>query len=105
MTVLRKVEVGKDRFNNPIEEDQQDLVGNVLVAPGELADNIDSVRPNGTYATYTLMFPKTYKGELENCDVMVRGGRYAVIGHPDRFADENCPTEWNMTVRVGATHG
>lgn len=105
VTVIRRVESGRDRFNDPIVDDLEETVDDVLVAPGELADNIDSVRPDGTYATYTLMFPKTYAGQLESCDIMVRGNRYGVIGHPDRFAEDNCPTRWNMTVRVGATHG
>ena len=105
VVVAKRTETGRDEFNNPTFSDEETAVDNVLVAPGEAADVIESVRPEGVEVNYTLYFPKTFTGDLECEKVKVRGEWLDVIGHPDRYADEVCPTDWNMVVMAGAVHG
>lgn len=105
VTVTKRTETGRDSFNNPVFSMEEIEVDNVLVAPGAAADVIDSVRPEGTEVTYTLYFPKTFDGKLENEKINVRGEWLDVIGCPDRYSDELCPTSWNMVVMVGVLHG
>lgn len=105
VTVTQKTVVGHDEFNNAIYSEKKTDVGDVLVAPGTDSDVIESTRPDGTEVNYTLYFPKTFTGKLENELVKVRGEWLDVVGCPDRFDDSVCPTRWNMVVRVGVVHG
>lgn len=105
IVISKRTETGRDAFNNPVFTEEETPVDNVLVAPGAAADVIDAVRLEGVEVNYTLYFPKTFTGDLECEKVKVRGEWLDVIGHPDRYADEVCPTEWNMVVMVGTTHG
>lgn len=105
VTVIRRVESGRDDFNDPVYTDEEQVVDNVLVAPGDLADVVESTRPEGTEVNYTLYFPKSFDGSLETAKIEVRGERLDVIGHPDRYDEKICPTSWNMVVKVGVIHG
>lgn len=102
--VVTYVQVGKDPYGAPIKELVATPVANVLVAPGPSSD-LGEDRPEGVDVKYTLQFPKTFKGALEGADVIVRGEKCHVIGHPDVYDAAWCPTSWNQTVEVGDTHG
>lgn len=106
-TVLIKTpqKVGVDDHNNAILDMVTSEVENVLIAPqeGELVGG--STRPFSHYLMYTLYFPKEFSGDLENGLVCVRGKWLEVIGAPDYWDPEVCPTDWNMTVYVGVAHG
>lgn len=100
-----KAEVDKDPFGKPIVESTFREVDNVLVAPGDTDDVTDSNRPDGAEVKYTLYFPKTFDEHLENRRIQVRGETLDVIGAPDHFDANNCPTDWWMVVKVGTVHG
>lgn len=114
VTVIREVEVGRDGYNKPITEEQLEDVDNVLVQPGsreDVAGGVSygtargSIRTDGTRVKYTLHFPKTFDKDLRLCDIVVRGTRCHVIGEPDHYILENCPTQWWMPCEVTAVHG
>ena len=100
--VKRFHEAGRDEYNVPFFDETVETVENVLVAPASTED-IGEDRPLGVDVRYTLQFPKTFKGPIENGEVCVRGEWMKTIGFADRF--DPCPTDWNMTVRVGTVHG
>jgi hypothetical protein len=95
-----------DSLNAPIYE-KADLieVSNVLVLPGQRTDLVAGNRPDAARVKYTLHFPKTWTGQLENCWIHVRGERLRVIGAPAFYTPKNTPTDWNMPVEVEIVHG
>lgn len=99
------LETGADPFGNPLFERFERAVDNVLVAPGDTEDVIESNRPDGAEVRYTCYFPKTFDEVLENRRVKVRGEWLDVIGSPDHFDKLNCPTDWWEVVKVGGVHG
>lgn len=107
VVVKVKTEIGRDRYNSPEYEDRDIEVPNVLVAPGDVDKASQPLnRPEGVDVQYTLYFPKTYDGPmLERQKICVRDKWLSVIGYPDRFDEVNCPTEWNMTVKVSDYDG
>lgn len=106
VVVSTRVQSGKDMFGNAIYELDSLEVDNVLVAPGEVDDVIESTRPEGSEIHYTLYFPKTFEWlGLENAEIEVRGESFKVIGRPNYWNPDVCPTDWNMVVKVGTTHG
>lgn len=104
VTVLRPTRAGKDALGMPVEgEPVETAVGNVLVKPGTAAVPGGDNRPDGVTVAYTLYFPDTYTGELDGCDVVVRGRKCRVVGHPDRYDPH--PTAWNMECEVQRVEG
>lgn len=106
VVVERHVEVGRDPGNNPIFEWVAEEVDDVLVAPGGLADVIESNRPDGAQVTYSLHFPKGYPTTLRGARISVRGQEpLDVIGDPQHYTEANTPGRWSMPVEVGRTDG
>jgi hypothetical protein len=105
VVVETREQTGADELNAPVYKNGELNVPGVLVEPGETDDVRDSVR-DGDVVRYTLRFPKAYSGpRLEGLRIRVRGESLAVIGAPRPFDPEACPTDYNMTVRVGDAHG
>ena len=108
VTVLRPNVAGTDRFGEPVAGvPTEELVENVLVAPGATTD-LDATRPDGVTVALTLHFPKTWTGDLRGCEVVLPApwdGAYRVIGEPKPYMDANTPTAWHMPVEVEAVHG
>jgi hypothetical protein len=95
----------RDGMNAVIWNTDEVPVSDVLVEPGDGADRIESNRPDGVEVLYTLRWPKADAHALEHLRIKVRGEWLKVIGMPDRYAEPNCPTRWNMTVKVGRVDG
>lgn len=105
VVIERSHVVGQDAHHNAVFDTVLDELDNVLVAPQEGNELSGSTRPSGIYIRYTLYFPKTYLKSLEGCRIRIRGEWLNVIGAPDYFDPDQCPTDWNRVVYVGVTHG
>ena len=94
-----------DRFNNTvISQYVQTQIANVLISPGATSD-LEAGRPDGVRVDYTVHFPKTFTGSLNDCLVEFDGNRYRVIGDPKPYMDENTPTPWHMPCEVVKVDG
>ena len=80
-------------------------VENVLVAPGDVAEPWDTIRPDGVEVAQTLYFPKGFSGDLRGAQVDAGLGWLDVIGQPGRYPPALTPTDWNMKVQVGRVDG
>lgn len=94
-----------DPFGAETSEIIMQTIDNVLVQPGATQNDIDGNRPDGVVVKYTLQFPKDFIYGIDTeifrgATITVRGNDYKVIGVPDSFDMENCPTEWCMSVEV-----
>lgn len=105
VTVEKRVVTGYDDYNNPVYSYTEQTVENVVVIPKTGTDVSDSTRPEGEKVLYRLLFPKTFQDELAGLRVKVRNQWLNVIGAPHPYTIENCPTDWNYTVDVGAVNG
>jgi hypothetical protein len=111
VTIIYKgQQTGEDELRADIEEEISCEVDNVLVQPGSGQDNKESVRPDGVEILYTLMFPKLFvygvSAEIfRDATVIVRDQACKVVGSPDYFAAENCPTDWAISVDVRRVEG
>lgn len=100
VTLIDKIEVGKDPFGAPILEDKEILVDNVLVAPALSDDVINQQSLYGRKAVYTLGIPKGDTHDWENKEVRFFGERWRVFGLPLEGIDDLIPLEWNKKVTV-----
>ncbi|MBP3891470.1 MAG: hypothetical protein J6D29_04785 [Solobacterium sp.] len=98
--LINHVEVGRDRIDNPIYEEERIVVKNVLVTPSASDASIDSVSLYGDRAIYTLAIPKGDKHNWENQEVEFFGKKWRTFGIPFMGIEENIPLDWNMKVMV-----
>ncbi|MDR1815647.1 MAG: hypothetical protein LBR00_03060 [Clostridiales Family XIII bacterium] len=101
---------GADPFNAEAAVEVSQDVENVLVQPGGGKDDFESVRPDGVQVDYTLLFPKLFvygvdPQILRGATVVVRGKECRVVGSPDVYGAEGCPTEWALSADVRRVDG
>jgi len=100
ITLVDKVKAGNDPFNNPIYEDQEIEVNNVLVAPTSTDDIVNQLSIHGKKAVYTLAIPKGDTNDWEDKEVHFFGQKWRTFGTPLEGIEELIPLEWNKKVMV-----
>lgn len=100
VTLINKLEVGKDPFGKPIYEDVEIEVDNVLVNPTSTDDIVNQLSIDGKKAVYTLAIPKGDNHNWENADVFFFGKRWRTFGIPIQGIDHLIPLDWNKKVMV-----
>lgn len=105
VTVQRPVEVGRDAFNAPVVELEEEAVEDVLYARSADSDNVEGARTSGTLTKVTFYFPKAFTRPLRGCHVVLGGRRFAVVGDPLPYIEENTPGKWNYTVEAVEADG
>jgi len=100
VTLINKKEVGKDPFGNPIYEDVEIEVDNVLVSPVSTEDIVHTLELTGKKAVYTLAIPKGDENDWEDAEVIFFGQRWRTFGFVTQGIDHLIPLDWNKKVMV-----
>lgn len=100
ITLINKIEVGKDPFDAPIYEDVEIEVDNVLVKPTSSEEVINRLTITGKKAEYTLGIPKGDKNIWEDQEVIFFNKRWKVFGAELEGIEELIPLDWNKKVTV-----
>lgn len=103
VTMLSRTLTGYDDFKEPIWEDIETDVSDVLVAPGNTSDLTGNTRTDGDTVVFTLYFPASYIENLRNTRIRVRGSIYRTVGDPQPYTGS--PLKWNRVVTVEAVNG
>lgn len=100
VTLINKIEVGKDPFNNPIYEDLPIKVDNVLVAPTKTEDIVNQLDLRGKKAVYTLAIPKGDPHNWEDAEVLFFDQKWRTFGFVTEGIEHLIPLDWNKKVMV-----
>ena len=100
VTLINKVEIGKDPFGEPIFEDVEIEVDNVLISPTTSDDIVNQLTISGKKAVYTLAIPKGDMNTWEDQEVRFFGERWRVFGIPLQGIEHLIPLDWNKKVTV-----
>lgn len=100
VTLISKQQTGTDPFDNPIYEDVEIPVDNVLISPTTTEEVVNTKDLAGRTAVYTLAIPIGDDNVWENQEVRFFGERWRVFGIPLQGIDELMPLEWNKKVKV-----
>lgn len=98
--LIKLVEIGKDEFNSPINEEKEILVDNVLIAPISSQDVINQQNLKGKKAIYTLAIPKKDNNTWSGCYVEFFNKRWYVFSEELQGIDALIPLRWNKKVMV-----
>lgn len=100
VTLITKKKVGTDPFDEPIYEDVETEVGNVLVSPSSTEDIVNQLELTGKKAVYTLAIPKGDDNNWEDAEVVFFGDRWQTFGFTTQGIDHLIPLDWNKKVMV-----
>jgi hypothetical protein len=100
VTLISKVETGKDPLGAPIYEDAEIEVENVLVSPTSTDDIVNQLTITGKKAVYTLAIPKGDTNTWEDQEVRFFGKRWRVFGTELQGIEDMIPLDWNKKVMV-----
>lgn len=100
VTLINKQETGRDPFGEPIFEDVEIEVENVLVSPTSTDDIVNQLTLTGKKAVYTLAIPKGNTNVWEDQEVRFFGQKWRVFGVPLEGIEDLIPLSWNKKVMV-----
>ena len=98
--LVDKIETGKDPFGNPIFEDDEISIENVLISPTSSDDIVNQMSLTGRKAVYTLAIPKGDTHDWENKEVIFFNQRWRAFGIPLEGIEDLIPLDWNKKVMV-----
>ena len=95
------IQTGKDPLNKPIYTEAPVEVDNVLVAPVNSTEQLETYTLTGRRAGYQLGIPKGDAHEwTAGKKVHFFGADWRIIGIPTEGIDEMIPLSWNKKVQV-----
>lgn len=98
--LINEAEKGQDPFGNPIYEEVETSVKNVLVTPASSDDIVNKLNLTGKKAVYTLAIPKGDTNIWEDQEVRFFNKRWRVFGAETQGIEELIPLDWNKKVMV-----
>lgn len=100
VTLINRVEVGKDPIGESIYEEVPTEVENVLVSPSSTDDITSNFELYGKKAVYTLAIPKEDANNWTDAKVRFFGATWRTIGLPLEGIESLIPLDWNKKVTV-----
>lgn len=100
VTLVNKIETGKDPFGESVFTESEIEVDNVLISPTTSDDIVNQMTLTGKKAVYTLAIPKGDTNTWEDQEVRFFGERWRVFGIPMQGIDHLIPLTWNKKVTV-----
>lgn len=100
VTLIERIEVGKDEFNSPIYKESRSVIENVLVSPTSQDEIINQMNLTGKKAVYTLAIPKGDNHVWEDSYVEFFKERFHVFTPMVKGIEEMIPLSWNGKVMV-----
>lgn len=115
IAVLRRTEAGTDAMGDAVYTWSAETVDGALVRPMAPSEDVDSKRPEGWRASWSIALPKSYTrscGPLEHTRIALIGrgmdpadheSALRTVGSPARTVP--CPTRWDTVVEAVEIHG
>ena len=100
ITLIDKIKIGTNPFNQPIYEDVEIEIDNVLVTPTDTEDIVNRWSLTGKKAVYTLGIPKGDTHDWRDKEVIFFNQRWKTFGLPTEGIDHLIPLSWNKKVMV-----
>ncbi len=100
VVLIDRCETGVDPFGQPVFEEKEEPVENVLIKPNSTEDMQYQMNLTGEKAVYTMAIPKGDTHDWEDKTVKFFGRTWKTIGIPLEGIDAMIPLEWNRKVQV-----
>ena len=105
VTLINHKQTGTDEIGDPVYDDVESTVENVLVGEPSPQEILSATELYGRKITYLLGIPKGDTHEWENADVKFWGHTFHVVGIPAEGIEAMIPLAWNKKVQVERVDG
>ena len=104
VVLTERIQTGVNEINEPVYEETETVVENVLVGEPKTDEIADALKLYGKKLAYTLYLPKGDSHNWEDAKVTFYGRTFRTFGLPMTLIEENIPEAvlWNTRVRVEA---
>ena len=104
VTLKERTKTGVNEINEPVYEETETVVENVLVGEPKTDEIADALSLYGKELAYTLYLPKGDSHNWEDAKVTFYGRAFRTFGLPMTLIEENIPEAvlWNTRVQVEA---
>lgn len=96
VTLINRIESGRDAFNHPVYTEKETQVKNVLIVPASTQEITEMLNLTGKKAVYNIAIPKGDTHEWKDQKVRFFGETWQVIGFPQEGIEVNIPLDWNQ---------
>lgn len=100
ITLIERLQTGKDGFNAPIYEETSVDVDNILICPASTEAVTDGLQLYGKHAVYELHIPKEDTHIWEDRTVEFYGRKWRTFGAVLAWMENLTPGHWNRKVKV-----
>lgn len=95
ITLIERVQTGTDGFNQPIFDEIETEVANVLYSTSLTDDIITNTNLVGKKDVHIIAIPKGDTHLWENRDILIEGKRYHIFTPAKKGIDSLVPSPWN----------
>lgn len=100
VTLINRVKIGENPLGEPIYEEKEIEVQNVLVAPATADDLVNVSDLEGRKTIYTIAIPKGDTNIWENQKVKFFNKTWKVITESEEGIESMMPLVWNKKYKV-----
>lgn len=100
--LVEKTQTGVDPFGQPIYEESEVTVENVVVGVPSSDAVVTDLNIDGKRLAFILGIPKGDNHDWKNATIYIRGQKFKSYGFPLTQTEENVPGHWNTQVKVEA---
>ncbi|MFM1580726.1 hypothetical protein ABGF48_00730 [Helcococcus bovis] len=100
VTLINRVKIGENPLREPIYEEKEIEVQNVLVAPATADDLVNVGDLEGRKTIYTIAIPKGDTNIWENQKVKFLNKTWKVITEAEEGIESMMPLAWNKKYKV-----
>lgn len=97
---FEKTEIGVDAFNQPIYEEKEVEIDNVLIEPASNDAIVSEMEVNGKHIAYTLHIPKKDDHNWNDSKVVFYDKTWQTYGDILIYDEDLTPLSWNKKVKV-----
>lgn len=98
--LYEKKQTGTDPLGDPVYEEMEEEISNVLIEPVTNDDRKQDFDLYGVTTSYRLRFPKGDSHILTHRKVRFYDQDWQTIGEPVQYLDELTPGDWNKYIEV-----
>lgn len=100
VTLYQRTQTDTDEFNRPVYTETPVNVDNVLIAPAETTEILDTLNLTGKKIVYSLGIPKGDAHDWTDAKIGFFDELWHTVGIPLEGIEENIPTKWHKKVKV-----
>lgn len=100
--LVDKIKIETDPFGEPVYEENQIEVENVLIGNPSTEAAVNEFNLSGKKLLFVLGIPKNDIHDWKDKTVIIRGQKFRTYGFPLTQTSENVPGRWNTQVKVEA---